>query len=85
MEIKLNCENLKKLNLTIPELAFLTYQTKYLKRFSTDYARFDAKETAEILGYSESWAREMFRKFKKRGVIKIFNKYFTIIGKENYL
>lgn len=85
MQIILNCSNLKRLNLTIPELVFITYQKNYLKRFTTEFARFDAKETAENLGYSESWARDMFRKMKRRGLIKIYNKYFTVIDEKNVL
>lgn len=78
-KLEVDLDQLGKLKLSIVEYCFLLWHKEKMIALDSKMISFNAKEVAEDLRFSESWARATFKRLAKRGKIRTFKKYFEIL------
>lgn len=77
-KLEIDLEKLQQFSITVPEYCFLQWHKDKMNDFNSELILFNAREVAEDLKYSESWARSTCKKLIRRGLVKPFKKYIRI-------
>lgn len=76
--LQIDLEKMRKSDLTLAEYCFLIWHKNKMEELNSKMILFSAKDVSEEFGFSESWARQTYKRLIRRGKIKPFKKYFEI-------